>query len=140
MAVRVATIAVIIISVGILIVFRIENWGGDPNRTEQIVMQLVGVVFLAPLSALYVGSGWKFAKSGSLLWLFLCGAGAFGLYLWNANYAWHTIPSTNPSNTYDRLYWLLCRVPFIPPGMMLIPWIAWLPTIWPKAKQIDESQ
>ena len=138
-AVKATIVLIVIISVEILITFRIENWGGDPNRTEQIVMQLVGVAFLAPLSALYVRSGWKFDKSGSLLWLLLCGAGAFGLYLWNSNYAWHTL-STNPSITYNRLYWLLCRVPFIPPGMMLIPWIAWLPMIWPKARQTDESR
>lgn len=129
----------VLVSIGLLIVFRIENWGGDPNATEQMVMKLVGVAFLVPLSALYIASGWKSSKPGSRAWVGLSWIGAIGLYFWNANYAWRS-PMTNPYAGYDQVYSLLCRIPLIPPGIALIPWVIWLMMIWPTAEQEDKIQ
>jgi len=134
MMVRILVIGAVLISVGILIIFRIGNWGGEPNNAEQLMTKLVGAAFLVPISILYVLGGWKFAKSWA--WAGLSGPSAIGLYFWNANYAWLN-PSNNPAAGYDRLYWALCTVPFIPLIVMLIPGILWLWMVRPQSERKD---
>lgn len=128
--IRIMLVGVVLASLGILIAFRIENWGGGVDQYDELRMKLIGLAFLLPISIPYL-CGLMFGKSLSGLWVGLSGVGALGLYLWNSMYLWHT-PQTHPGPEYEQLSELLSRLPFVPIVVMLIAGVLWLIMIWPK--------
>ena len=101
----------IIISIGLLVLFRIENWGGAPNAPEQRTVQGIGLVVLIPLGALFVSSGLKFAQTGAWSWLIAFLIGTLGLSLWNACFTWHN-PAAHLSGAEGWLDWL-AKIPVV---------------------------
>ncbi|NJN53508.1 MAG: hypothetical protein HC804_01405 [Anaerolineae bacterium] len=128
--IRIISVLVIVICIGILLAFQIENWGGSPDRAEQIMMKLVGLAFLIPLSALYLVSAWKYKENTSGTWWVYALLAAVGLYFWIANYAWLN-PVTSPPVWYVEVYPVLTGLPFILPLVMMLPIIFWLVMIRP---------
>ncbi len=123
--IKVTAALVVLISIGLLLSFRIENWGGEPNLQEQIRAQLVGVAFLLPIGAAYLFCGWIFSNPKYCSWSYFILFPALALYLWNANYAWHN-PVNQISARYEIFYSWVQALPFLPIPILVIPLIIWL--------------
>lgn len=129
LAIKIISALVILLCIFILVSFQIENWGGAPDLVEQLIFQLIGAIILIPLSLLYLKNTWKFEyDSGSFA---ICFLAALGLYFWIAFYAWRN-PAISPPTFYEHILFFLTRSPFIPPAIMLIPWLLWIVMVKPE--------
>jgi hypothetical protein len=135
--IKFATALVILVSIGILLLFRIENWGGVPNLREQITMQLVGLAFLVPIGGFYLLCGWVFSNQKYLGWSYIIFLPAMALSIWNANFSWQNPVNPIPSG-YEQLYSLAQIIPYLPISIMLIPIIIWLVMAWLKLRQSNK--
>ncbi len=116
---------IVLVSIGLLLFFHIENWGVEPNLQEQLRAQLVGVAFLLPIGAAYLFCGWIFSNPKHCGWSYFILFPALALYLWNTNYAWHN-PINPISAGYEIFYSWVQALPFLPLPILVIPLIIWL--------------
>lgn len=135
LVIKLIVVTVLLTSVGILMIFRVENLGGGPDFRDQLIHQLLASALLGPLVFLYGLSGWKFAKTGSLTWLLVTAPIAYGLYFWNAFYAWRN-PQTGIPGWYEALYQYVGVVSFVPLAVMAFCHIVWLVMLWLKLSKL----
>lgn len=118
--VKLATTFVILVSILILLAFRIENWGGEPDLHDQNMMKLVGLAFLIPIIIPYLFCGWVFSRPQYGNWSYNIIFPAMALYLWNANYAWQN--PVHPISLWHEIFYSLVKgVPFLP--ILVMVWV-----------------